>query len=228
MFLREVFEWPYEEFIRELQSPTRGYTEFQTSLLYLTSAITDPKSSLKAIQTSLDRIDGRQPQKIDFIMPKFYVVYPNATEVEGGEAPTVVAEEEPEEEPVPDPDIKGLRAEIKRLSREPRGYIDQVLLAASLISDGKPSINKPKVKTVAAATLYQLSRRSMMALDTLLEEVEGKVVEKIQPLGGDVYVKNFATVAPAGAVLNKDGVYQVEHEQMTNVWGMRLSEGGRV
>lgn len=225
-FLADVFEWEFQHFVGELTDPTGDYSEYQLSLLYLVSAITSPKTSLKAITTSLERVDGKQPDKLEVIFPKFYTLYPNATSVAGGEpsttsTPTPTPEPTPEPE-IPDESVKGLRAEIQRLSEQKRGYVDQVILAAELIMAGKESINQPKVKTVAAAMLYRLSRSSMLALDTLLEQVEGKVKDKVELLGGDVYLTSFAEVAPAGAIKNSNGIYQIENEQATTLWTERL------
>lgn len=227
-FLAEVFEWDYQFFIGELTDPTRDYTEYQTSLLALVTAITDPKTSLKAITSSIERVDGKQPDDLEVIFPKFYTTYPSATTTIDGvvhEKPPETTKEESKSPSIPSPEALGLRAEIQRLSEQKRGYVDQVLLAAQLIQDGKPSINQPKVKTVAGATLYLLSRRSMLALNTLLEQVEGKVKEKIRLLGDDVYIQNFAPVAPAGSYLNEDGILQREDPIVTNMWQGRLDAG---
>lgn len=226
-FLADVFEWEFQHFVGELTDPTGDYSEYQLSLLYLVSAITSPKTSLKAITTSLERVDGKQPDKLEVIFPKFYTLYPNATTTVGGEttptsAPTPEPTPPPSEPEIPDESVKGLRAEIQRLSEQKRGYVDQVILAAELIMAGKESINQPKVKTVAAAMLYRLSRSSMLALDTLLEQVEGKVKDKVELLGGDVYLTSFAEVAPAGAIKNSNGIYQIENEQATTLWTERL------
>lgn len=41
-------------------------------------------------------------------------------------------------------------------------------------------------------------------------------------LGGDVYVNRLDLVAPAGAVKNEKGIYQIEAPQTTGVWATAL------
>jgi hypothetical protein len=64
----------------------------------------------------------------------------------------------------------------------------------------------------------------MGAVFEVFDQLDGKVADKYKILGGDVHFKNYATIAPAGAVRNEDGIYQVYSDKITNSWVARLEQ----
>lgn len=207
---------------------------FETFVAVLARACS--KGNLKAIQTGLDRLDGKIAMEIEVEYPKFYILYPNATmaaddshiiDVDFKQIPSVSSN-------VPTPLVPdelptgSLRAVLERMMDSSKKTVLQILEAAGAIDEGSGRLGDPLVKSVIIAGLMKLVHDGKMgAVLEVLDQLDGKIADKIKLLGGDVYMKNFATIAPAGAVKNADGIYQTESEIITNAWAAKLGDGKR-
>ena len=197
------------------------------------------KGNLRAIQTALDRLDGKIAMEIEVEYPKFYTVYPNATKtVDDSHIIDVTPQKktlikkvlenlptptEPEELPT-----GSLRAVLERMLDSPKKTVVQILEAAEAIDEGSERLGDPLVKSVIIAGLMKLVHEGRMgAVLEVLDQVDGRIADKIKLLGGDVYMKNYATIAPAGATKNEDGFYQIESDIVTNAWAAKLGDGKR-
>lgn len=80
------------------------------------------------------------------------------------------------------------------------------------------------VKSVIVAGLMQLVHKGRIsAVFEVFDQIDGKVADKYKLLG-DTKVYRYDAIAPAGAVKNEDGIYQLADDNMTAVWGARLEQ----
>ena len=124
-----------------------------------------------------------------------------------------------------------LRETLRKMSEYPRTVPDQILEAAQLVEDhwrGQPTRLPdaiPRVKSVITAHLLKMAQnRKIDAFYEVFDQIDGKLVETIKLLGDDVHIPNYSLVAPEGAYLNKDGIYQMEATQTQNLWTQRLQQ----
>ena len=227
---REIIEVNWTEFRDMEQDPE--LSNFDSAVTSLVRACS--KGNLTAIRQALDRIDGPVIQEIEQIMPKFYTLYPNATHAIDGPAEEEPAPTDPEEtlpavltaEEMPS---GSLRAVLDRMLDTKKQTVDVILASAQAIDNNEPTKNDPYVKSVIVAGLMSLVHRGKLAaVLEVFEQIDGKVKQSFKLLGDDVYLTSFAPVAPAGAIKNKDGVYQLENKQVTALWGDKLDAGNRV
>ena len=235
---RELIELRWDEFIaREKNQEGTNFDAIVTALARACS-----KGDLRAIKMALDRMDGKIATEIEVEYPKFYVVYPYATKTADDEA-IIEADELPagvlihngvdevtkidltapissEDEELP---TGSLRAVLDKMLDTPKQTVTDILEAAKCLDNGLPAKGNPYVKSVIVAGLMSLVHKGQMgAVFEVFEQLDGKISEKYKMLGDDVYIQNFATIAPAGAVKNADGVYQIESDNITNAWAVRL------
>lgn len=222
--LADMAEWLWVEYLREKEAD--GYSEYEDTLFQIIWSITNPKTSLASIRRAIERVDGKQPENIEFEYPKFYLFYPNATSVAGGEPENKLPSPKVEVEmPAPEMPTAGIRGAIKHLASQPKGTALRMLeLAKRMMDEPYAEYKAPlKVKEVIAAALIVLSKTKQLAMDELLNQIDGKVAVTFKLLGDDVYITRYETIAPAGAVKNSDGVYQIEADNVTNAWVARLA-----
>lgn len=227
----DLIELRYSEF-RRLEQTIEGVTNRSDLIIKLARATRRKKGGLRAVQEALNRLDGKIAVKMEFEYPKFYTIYPNATSVEGGVVSERISPGEEsdvlEGEVMPKKEKQearrgSLRDVVNELLDEPKVKRLQIIKAADEIDlHGFSEYGDPKLKSVIAAGLYDMMDYNMSAIYELIEQVEGKVADKYKVIGDDIYIKNFAKVAPKGAYLNENGVYQTEAEDTTSIWVARL------
>ena len=225
---RDLIELPYSEFRKmELDHTISNRGDI---LLRLARATRQKKGGLRALQEVLNRLDGKVAAEIEVEYPKFYFLFPNATSVEAGDAPTPqqsasteMGLEKPEDD---EPPTGSLRAIVDKLLDRPKAERLLIIAAADEIdATGRSDKGDPKLKSVMAASLFDMTQYNMGAIYELLDQIDGKVADKIKLLGNDVYITRYDEVAPRGAVQNENGVWQLEADNLTNQWAARLEQG---
>jgi hypothetical protein len=227
---REIIEWHWSDFVDKERDDS--VSNFDSVLIVLIRACA--KSDMRAIKEGLNRLDGKVAERLQVEYPKFYLLFPNASKTAGrapaGEefsvpsspAEVLPAVTEPDELPT-----GALRPVLERILDAPKTIVSDIMAAADKVDNDDLSKGNPYVKSVIIAGLMRLVHKGRMnAVLEVLEQIDGKVADKIKLLGEDVYVYNYAQVAPAGAVKNAEGVYQLEADIITNSWATRL-EGQR-
>lgn len=248
-FLTEVSNWSWDEFARAEKNTE--YTTNQSIIFALIRACAMQK--LPAIKMSLNRLDGKLKTPVKIEYPKIYFLFPSATIKESDIVKEEVPKDEPllleqvdqvvSAETIETPQVvvvepterdlpsMGLRETLTEMSDYPR-ELPEAIVALALQTeqwirkqaDKPPEI--PKVKSVVAAHLLIMAQnRNIDALTEVFDQIDGKLVETIQILGEDIYISSFATVAPEGAYLNKDGVLEIQATDTQNHWMRKLAEG---
>lgn len=239
-FLREVSNWDWEQFVRAENDGQ--YTTNQSVIFSLVRACAMQK--MDAIRLSLNRLDGKLKTPIKIEYPKVYYLYPNAkvTALPGDDDVAVI--EPPVEEVVDalapietatleeeDLPSMGLRETLRKMADYPRNLPEAIIQLAEqthqYVQGNAPRPDEiPKVKSVIAAHLLTMAQqRNMDALYEIFDAIDGKLVETLQVLGEDIYITSYASVAPDGARLNKDGILQIEAVQAQDLWAQKLSRG---
>lgn len=185
---------------------------------------------IAAAKLAFDRADGLQATVIEIEVPKFYVRYVNATDIEPGakeiEAPEDTKSKKKKSDY--DPASAKLRETLAEMRGMPRDVIRVVRLYKKRIeksfADGTPlkeDMHKPMVKSVIVANLLRnVQKGKFKAIELVFDQIDGKLPKTIQLLGGeDVYIDDDQTlIAPANAIMGEDGVYYAENKAMTTIW----------
>ena len=233
-FFKQVIELHWSEFAGAEHE--QAFTSSEGVVYALIRACA--KGKLPAIKEALNRVDGKVAMELEVEYPKFYFLFPYATSV--AELPSGVAgvthplssttsvpggsPSTEEDEPV----TNSLRDTLERMGREPRQLVDDILDSAKEIDKvisyaGQIPESDPYVKSVIVAGLLKMAHKGGLgAIFEVLDQIDGKVTEKIKLLGGDAYLSRYDEVAPAGAIKNKDGIYQIEANNTTNSWAVAL------
>lgn len=245
---REIIELRWSAFVeREVSLDATNFDAIITSV-----ARACQKSNLRAIQTALDRLDGKVATEIEVEYPKFYHIYPYAEKT--ADDPKIIdvsdkdyvwpAEGKPVKiQPIPEgspADIEeldsveeelptgSLRIVLEKMLHSPKQIVTDILATAEKVDKGDLSAGDPMVKSVIVAGLMKLVHEGRMsAVFEVFDQIDGKVADKFKVLGNDVFVTRFDKIAPAGAVKNEDGVYQITAEDMTNSWVARLEQANK-
>lgn len=240
---RDLIDKRWSEF-RAIETDESG-DNFESIITSLARAC--QKGNLRAIQVGLDRLDGKVAMEIEVEYPKFYVRYPNAKSVAVSETDTYKLPESTEGEPLGTYVIKASAADLDELAAEsqelptgslrvvlekmlhsPKQLVTDILETAKLVDDGDTSMGDPYVKSVIVAGLMQLVHKGKLnAVFEVFDQIDGKVADKIKVLGGDVYLNRYDEAAPAGAVKNADGIYEISAENTTNQWAARLEANNK-
>lgn len=192
-------------------------------------ADTDDMSSMKL---SFDRLDGLQATPIEIKVPKFYIRYMEAKEIEPGAKEIEAADTSDEgKTSTYDPASAKLRETLREMRNMPQDVIRVVRLCKKHIEEGKESKHDPMVKSVIVANLLKnVKKGKFKAIELVFDQLDGKLVKTIQLLGGeDVYVDDYTTlIAPAHAVKDEGGYYIAEDKAMTAQWlrGFSQSQKG--
>jgi len=225
---RDVIELKWSEFA------TLEKNDQSTNFTSIISAITRAcmGGSLRAIQTALDRIDGKIAMEIDVEYPKFYILYPEATKK--SDDPAIIdidpiALPEPAELAVVESDDElptgSLRAVLERMLDSPKKIVTDIIVAAERVDAGNLTGGDPMVKSVIVAGLMKLVHDGKIgAVFEVFDQIDGKVADKVKILGDDVFMKRYDTIAPANAEKNENGIYQVSADNVTNAWVARLEQ----
>lgn len=241
VFLNEVIHWDWREFCIAEKDPK--YTGVQAAVFSLVRTCSDGK--LGAIKLAIDRVDGKLETPVKIEYPKIWLLYPYAKTV--GELPApekmpdtkslrIESEIKTEtEEPKTLPTLT-LRETVNKMADAPKDVVRLVLAMKRKVElqvsrgeepeTGSDEVAKkvPLVKSVIAANLLDLAieKNSFEAITEVFEQIDGKLVETIRVLGDDLFLTQYATEAPAGAVKNADGVYMVEAKEIADQWRKKL------
>lgn len=230
-FLKEIIDWRWDDFVKA--ETDTNYTGYQAAVFALIRSCSEAK--LGAIKLAIDRVDGKVETPIKFEYPKVYLLFPEAKEAAlppAGMKPAALTtgkplkEKPPEEEPVKLTTMS-LRQTLNKMAEEPRLLVKMILqrkreVELGKVADGK---NIPLVKSVIAANLLHLAEKNNFeAITEVFDQIDGKLVETIRILGDDIYLSSYVSVAPYGAVKNKDGVFQLEAPQIAQSWKQKLSK----
>lgn len=225
----EMIHMDWDEFCLLEKNKGTNVDDTVLATLIRTCADTD---DIAAIKLAFDRIDGLQATLIEVKVPKFYVRYPNAKEIEPG-AKALQASESDEREKTSsyDPATAKLRETLREMRRMPRDVIRVVRLIKSrtekainagiAIPTGEDRPKIPMVKSVIVANLLKnVQKGKFKAVELVFDQIDGKLPKAIQLLGGeDVYVDDVNTlIAPAHSLIDDDGVYYAENKAMTTIW----------
>jgi hypothetical protein len=187
---------------------------------------------IAAIKLAFDRVDDVLETLIEVKVPKFYIRYPNAEQIEPGATAIQAPEEVKIDEPSNyDPATAKLRETLREMRGMPRDVIRVVRLYKKRLEEGKPVDHDPKVKSVIVANLLKhVAKGRYRAIELVFEQIDGKLPKAIQLLGGeDVVVDDpTVTIAPAHAFKDELGFYIAEDKQMTTQWlrGFSKSQKG--
>lgn len=225
----EILHMEWGEFLKLEQNKGSSVDDTVLCSLIRTCADTD---DISAIKMAFDRADGLLETPIEIKVPKFYVRYINAKEVEAGAKQIEAAESSKKEKTSNyDPASAKLRETLQEMRGMPRDVIRVVRLYKRRIEKGTPVEHEPMVKSVIVANLLKnVQKGKFRAVELVFDQIDGKLTRTITLLGGDdVYVDDYVTLtAPAGSMLGEDGIYYGENKLMTTAWlrGFSQSQKG--
>lgn len=177
---------------------------------------------IAAAKLAFDRIDGLLETPIEIKVPKFYIRYLKAKEIEPGAKQIQAAGDTPKDDASKyDPATAKLRETLREMRGMPQDVIRIVRLYKKHIDEGKVEKHDPMVKSVIVANLLRNVRRGRFrAIELVFDQIDGKLTRTITLLGGaDVYVDDYTTlIAPANAIKDEEGYYIAENETMTAAW----------
>lgn len=186
---------------------------------------------IAAIKLAFDRIDGLQETPIEIKVPKFYVRFMKATEIEAGTKQIEAAEGASEEKASDyDPATAKLRETLREMRSMPQDVIRMVRGYKKKVDKGEPVKHDPMVKSVIVANLLKnVKRGRFRAIELVFDQLDGKLTRTITLLGGhDVFVDDYNTkIAPANATKDENGYYIAENEAMTAQWLRGFSQSQR-
>lgn len=224
-FLRKLLTKSWTEFV-EMEADHSHSSQEGVVFVLVRSC---QQGKLPAIKESLDRIDGKVAQQIEVQYPKFFFRFPYAKSAmelpPGAEAPSQEDEEE-FDDPVEEDNAKidSLRHALNRMSEQPKQLVKMILDAAQEIDvaytyKGEKPGQDPLVKAVMIAGLLDAAHKGDMAsVFEVLDQLDGKVNDTVKVVGEDVYINRYDLIAPAGAVKNKDGIYELVADNTTSSW----------
>lgn len=177
---------------------------------------------IAAAKLAFDRVDGLLETPLEVKVPKFYIRYVNAKEIEPG-AKQIEASEAGDGKKASDydPATAKLRETLREMRGMPQDVIRVVRLYKKHIDEGKLEKHDPMVKSVIVANLLRnVKRGRYRAIELVFDQIDGKLTRTITLLGGDdVYVDDVNTlVAPAHATKDEKGYYIAEDKLMTAAW----------
>lgn len=225
----EILHMEWGEFIKLEKSQGASVDDVVLCSLIRSCADTD---DIAATKMAFDRADGLLETPIEIKVPKFYIRYPKAKELEPGAKQLEAPEEKKKDEKTTyDPASAKLRETLHEMRSMPRDVIRVVRLYKKRIEKGTPVDHQPMVKSVIVANLLKnVQKGRFRAVELVFDQIDGKLTRTITLLGGDdVFVDDYTTlVAPAGAMLDENGVYYAENKLMTAAWlrGFAQSQKG--
>jgi hypothetical protein len=183
-------------------------------------------------------MDGKVISEVEVEYPRFYIIFPNAKQkvidVEPSQSNIPLIHQSPMGQEIvslssPNDDIEdelptgSLREVLSRMLQAKVGIVESIISATKRLDVDEPSNFDPLVKSAIVAGLMKLVHKGRVnAAIEVLDQIDGKVKEHIKVLGGDIYMKNFSTTAPAEAELNENGIYQISSPMVTDIWAKRL------
>ena len=240
LFLKEVINWQWDEFLRAEKDPK--FSPLQATVFALVRACSDGK--LGAIKLSIKRVDGALVTPIKMEYPRVFFRYPYAKsslDLPVGEipdnTPTPEEFEEPEVKPEDDLLTFGLRETLNAMADTPDRRIVPLVLQKKEETEEALKIdrnavlkNVPKVKSIIAANLLDLAmeQNNFEAITEVFDQIDGKLVETFRFLGDDMFMDQYDEIAPAGATLNSDGVYMLEQKGIADVWERKFASSKKL
>lgn len=209
----------------------KGSSVDDTVLCSLVRACADT-DDIAAIKLAFDRVDGLLETPVEIKVPKFYIRYLKAKETQSNPKQIKASDNTEEENKSKyDPATAKLRETLQEVRSMPRDVIRLVLLYKKRIESGKTVEHAPKVKSVIVANLLKnVTKKRYRAAELVFDQIDGKLTRTISLLGGeDVYVDDYNTlIAPANALIDKNGIYYAENKLMTTAWlrGFAQSQKG--
>lgn len=225
----EILHMEWGEFCELEKDKTASVDDVVLCSLIRNCADTD---DISATKMAFDRADGLLETPIEIRVPKFYIRYINAKEIDGNtagiEAPQSSKKDKKHKY---DPASAKLRETLQEMRQMPRDVIRAVRLYKRRIEKGTPVDHQPMVKSVIVANLLRnVQKGRFRAVELVFDQIDGKLTKTISLLGGDdVYVDDYNTlVAPADATKDKEGYYIAENKTMTAAWlrGFAQSQKG--
>lgn len=150
--------------------------------------------------------------------------------MEGDTVVDIKTFEPPEAEVVDEElDRMTMRETLNKMSDYPRDTPPFIIDLAEkteawMRKQGPEPEDTPRVKSVVAAHLLMMSqRRNIDAMTEVFDQIDGKLAETIELIGEDIYITSYSGTAPAGAVKNADGYYQIEASQAQMFWAEKLA-----
>ena len=215
----EIIHMTWGEFV-DLERGDAGTVDDST-LCALVRACSDTTNT-NAIKLAFDRTEGLLETPVEVKVPKFYVRYINAKEIEAG-ATSVEPTESSEKDKASnyDPATAKLRETLREMRKMPKQVIGLVLSHKEVIEKGQTPPHDPMVKSVIVANLlFNAAKGHGKAIDLIFDQIDGKLTRTITLLGGqDVYIDDYTTtIAPSDAVKDEEGYYIAENKSMTTAW----------
>ena len=240
-FLKQVIHWRWDEFVRAEKDPQ--YSPLQHTVFSLIRACADGK--LGAIKLSIKRVDGNLETPVNIVYPKIYFRYPYAKEVAGAPVAEIASGDAPTPEEFDEPEVTiedekltlGLRETLEKMADTPDSRVVPLVLHKKKEVEEALEINldaeleyAPQVKSVIAANLLNLaiSENNFEAITEVFDQIDGKLVETIKFLGDDMYMDQYAEIAPAGSVLNEDGIYIWENKEIARLWEQKFASSKKL
>lgn len=225
----ELIELKWSEFLAVENDPELDNLTYLVVLLIRACV----RGDMRAIRESLDRMDGKVISEVEVEYPRFYILFPNARQKvidvepllpEPAKSPILtdisVSSDDDAEDELP---TGSLREVLSRMLQAKVGIVESIISATKRLDVDEPSNFDPLVKSAIVAGLMRLVHKGRVnAAIEVLDQIDGKVKEHIKVLGGDIYMKNFSTTAPAEAELNENGIYQISSPMVTDIWAKRL------
>lgn len=182
---------------------------------------------VKAVKLAFDRADGVLETKLDIRVPKFFIRYTNAKEVQEKPKQIEKPKDEKEEKTSYDPATAKLRETLQEMRKMPKDIVPLVLKSKERIDKGEIVDHAPMVKSVIIANfLNNVASGDIKAIYLLFDQIDGKLPKPINLFDGeDIYMDDpqMLEVAPSHAILGDDGVYYAEDKNITNLWIMGLA-----
>lgn len=177
---------------------------------------------IAAAKLAFDRVDGLLETPMEIKVPKFFIRFVKAKEIEpGAKQITASGDTKKDKANTYDPATAKLRETLREMRSMPQDVIRVVRSYKKRIEDGKESKHDPMVKSVIVANLLRnVNRGRYRAIELVFDQIDGKLTRTITLLGGDdVYVDDYTTlVAPKHSVKDESGCYIAENKLMTTAW----------
>lgn len=251
-FLREVSNWTWDEFAKAEKD--NKFTSNQAIIFALIRSCANGKlnaiqMSLNRLDGKLATPVKVEYPSIYYLYPNAQVsesvlettdgppfapgepapaLPPASTPVEGDVLPPPIPAAPQAEER--DLATMSLRETLTEMAECPRELPEAILALAKQTEEWIRNANSmpdeiPKVKSVVAAALLSLAQtRNMNAITEVFDQIDGKLVETIKVLGEDIFINNYAPIAPPGATKNADGIYQLQATEAENTWARKLGK----
>ena len=226
--LRTALDMRQSEYYRHYLLDPESLTGREYSVMEFMQACLG--KSRKAIEHLMDRTDGPLATPVEIIYPKVFYKYPYAVSQHTDSLPApdidltpeIITPKDTSEPYSNESPLTSLRETIKRLSEETvklrNDILDTYEINQHALSMGGAISPDLMMRSVVAANFLKLSSSPSGAM-SLFDQIDGKIATVFQALGGDVYLLDASTEAPANATWSKEhNCYVLEATNATNMW----------